>query len=143
MIIKKAVGGDLKEIAILMKKELSKPPFNERDSINSIIKSLTFYLKKDYIYLIIDKKVIGVVVFQIEQWWGGSVIIIQDLIIESNFKKQGLGRKLMKFVEHYAKKKKVKRIYFETSKKSPAVKFYQKIGYKINKDRVSMSKKLK
>ena len=142
-MIKKANGKDLKEIAILMKKELSRQPFNERDSINSIIKSLSFYLKKAYIYLIIDKKVIGVVVFQIEQWWEGSVIIIQDLIIESNFKKQGLGRKLMKFVEHYAKKKKVKRIYFETSKKSPAVKFYQKIGYKINKDRVSMSKKLK
>ena len=71
------------------------------------------------------------------------MIIIQDLIIESNFKKQGLERKLMKFVEKYAKRVKAKRIYFETNKKSKAVKFYQELYYKINKNRISMSKKIK
>ena len=143
MIIKKANKSNLKEITILMRKELSKQPFNERDSINSIMKSLSFYLKKAYVYFIADKKIIGVVVFQIEQWWEGKVIIIQDLIIKEESNKMGLERKLMKFVEKYAKRVKAKRIYFETNKKSKAVKFYQELYYKINKNRISMSKKIK
>ena len=143
MEIKKANKSNLKEITILMRKELSKQPFNERDSINSIMKSLSFYLKKAYVYFIADKKIIGVVVFQIEQWWEGKVIIIQDLIIKEESNKMGLERKLMKFVEKYAKRVKAKRIYFETNKKSKAVKFYQELYYKINKNRISMSKKIK
>ena len=144
MIIRKATKTDLKEIAVLMKRELSKPPFNEKDIIKSILKSLNFYLREAYIFVILEKKEIsGVVVFQIEQWWEGPVIIIQDLVIGNKFQKKGFGKSLMKFVENYSKKEGVRRIYFETNKKSSAVKFYKKIGYKVNKGRISMSKLVK
>ena len=104
MVIIKSTKKGLEEIANLMKKELSKSPFNERASIKSILKSLSFYLKNTKIYILNDKEIKGVIIFQIEQWWEGPVIIIQDLVINSRFQNQGLGKKLMKFVKNYAKK---------------------------------------
>ena len=143
MKIRKATKKDLKEIAELMKKELSKSPFNERDSIKNILKSLDFYYKNAEIYLIEEKRIVGVLVFQIELWWEGSVIIIQDLTVNKEFQKKGIGKLLMNFVERYACNNNVKRIYFGTNRKSPSIKFYKKLGYKTNKDRISMSKKIK
>ena len=143
MKIRRAKKKDLNEIGKLMKKEFSKPPFNEKDSIKSILKSLNFYYKKAEIYLAEkNKKIIGVLVFQIEQWWEGKAFIIQDLAVEKEFQNQDVGKSLMEFMEKYAINKKIKRIYFEINKKSSAIKFYKKLGYKVNKNRISMSKKL-
>ena len=144
MEIRKATKKDLKEVGKLMRGEFSKPPFNEKDSIQSVLKSLNFYNKVGQIYLAEeDKKIIGTIVFQIEQWWEGKVIIIQDLAIKKGFQKQDIGKSLMRFVEKNANDKKIKRIYFETNRKSSAINFYKKLGYKVNKDRISLSKKLK
>lgn len=144
MKIEKATEKDLNEIGKLMLKEFSKPPFNEKDSLRNVLKSLNFYFQNAEIYISeIDGEIVGVIVFQIEQWWEGPVVIIQDLAIKEKFQKKNVGKELMNFVETYAKKKKAKRIYFETHKKSSAIKFYKKLGYKINKDRISMSKKIK
>ena len=74
MKIRKAKKSELKEIALLMKKELGKPPYNEKESINNVIKSLAFYFKIGEIYVyLIEKEIAGVVVFKIEQYWEGKV----------------------------------------------------------------------
>lgn len=144
MKIEKATKKNIGEIGKLMKEELSKPPFNENDSLKSVLKSLIFYYKNGEIYFTKeDNEIIGLLVFQIEQWWEGPVIILQDLVVKRKSQKHNVGKDLMKFIEGYAINKKVKRIYFETNKKSPAVNFYKRLGYKINKDRLSMSKKIR
>ena len=144
MKIRKAKKKDLKEIGKLMLEEFSKYPFNEKASLKSVIKSLEFYFKDSEIYVSKNQKeIVGVLVFQIEQWWEGKIIIIQDLAVSEKFQKQNIGKELMVFLENYAKKKEVKRIYFETNKKSPTIKFYEKLGYKINKNKISMSKGVK
>ena len=144
MKIRKAIKKDLKEIGKLMKKEFSKPPFNERDSINNVLKSLNFYFKICKIYAAkVEKEIVGVIIFKTEQYWEGSVIIIEDLAIKEKFKKQNIGKELMKFVEKYAKKKKIKSILFATHKKSKAVKFYEKMNYKKEKNTIIMRKNFK
>ncbi len=144
MKIRKAVKKDLKEIGMLMKREFQKPPFNERDSINAVLKSLNFYFKTGHIYVAEkDRRIVGVVVFKTEQYWEGPVVIIEDLAVDDKFKKQGVGKGLMDYVEDYAKKKKCKSISFSTHKKSDAVKFYKKKGYKPEKHTIIMRKGLK
>ncbi|MFH1503649.1 MAG: GNAT family N-acetyltransferase [Candidatus Diapherotrites archaeon] len=144
MKIRKATKKDLNKIGKLMLKEFSKQPFNEKDSLKDVLKSLSFYFQNAEIYISeIEKEIVGIIIFQIEQWWEGPIIIIQDLAVKKEFYKQNIGKELMDFIEKYAKNKKAKRIYFETNKKSSAIKFYKKIGYKINKERISMSKKIK
>ena len=144
MKIQKATKKDLKETGELMIKEFSKSPFNEKAKLKDVLKSLEFYFKIGEIYIVTDKKEIaGVLVFKIEQYWEGNVLIIEDLAVSDKFKKQGVGKSLMNFAEDYAKERGIKRILFSTNQKSPSVDFYKKIGYKISKDRIEMSKKIK
>jgi len=143
MIIK-AKKADLKEIARLMKTELAKPPFNERDKLESIIKSLKFYFKLGKIYIAKEKnEIIGVIVFKKEQFWEGGVIIIEDLVIKNEFRGKGIGKNLLDYVKDSAKKEKIKSILFTTNRKSGAIEFYKKLGYKIEKDKIYMRMDLK
>jgi ribosomal protein S18 acetylase RimI-like enzyme len=140
MKIKKAKKRDLKEIGKLMLKEFSKPPFNEREKLSSVLKSLEFYYKNAEIYIITKNKILGVIVFQVEQWWEGKVAIIQDLAVKKEFQKKNIGKELTNFLENYSRKKNIKKITFKTNSKSSAIKFYKKLGYKINKKIISMEK---
>jgi len=144
MKIRKATKKDLKEIGKLMLEEFSKPPFSEKSSIKSVLKSLNFFFKIGAIYLAeIKKEIAGAIVFKKEIFWEGEVYLIEDLAVKENFKGKGVGKKLMDFIESKAKKNKIKSIYFLTSKKSKAVEFYKNLGYKIGKNTISMGKKLK
>ena len=144
MKLRKATKKDIREIAKLMLEEFSKFPFKEKTTINSIIKSLTFYLKIGKAFVAIeDKKIVGIMIFKVEQWWEGPVILIEDLAVKEDFKKQGIGKNLTDKVEDYAKKIKAKSVNFITHKKSTAIKFYTKQGYKFEKNTLFMKKKIK
>ena len=144
MKIKKATEKDLKEIGKLMLSEFSKPPFNEKASITEVLKSLRFYFKIGNIFVAInDNQIIGIMVVKFEQYWEGEVAIVEDLVVNSKFQSKGIGKKLMENLENGCKRKSVKRILFDTHKDSSALKFYNKIGYKINKNRIQMYKNLK
>ncbi len=144
MKIRKAIKADIREIAKIMLEEFSKPPFNEKVSFKAVLKSLNFYFKIGNVYVAtIDNKITGVAVFKIEQYWEGPVIIVEDLAVKAEFKKQGIGKALMHELEVYAKKNQIRAIYFSTNKKSSAIKFYQKLGYKSRKDVMSFWKKIK
>lgn len=143
MKIQKATKEDLKEIVKLMMRVFSKPPCKEKFVLKDASKSLKFYFKLGHIYIVVDdKKIIGVVVFKIEQYWEGKVVIIEDLAVDENFQKKGAGGKLIKFVEDYAKRDKIKGVLFSTNKKSPSLNFYKKLRYKQYKNTIFMGKKL-
>lgn len=141
MKIKKANKKDLKKIAEIMRTEFAKHPFRHKSSLSSVLKSLNFYMKVGKIYVVwMEQKILGVVVFKEEQFWEGSVILIEDLAVDEKFEKQNIEEGLLEFVESYAKKRKAKFIGFVTNRKSNAINFYQKQGYKIKKDRIVMEK---
>ena len=144
MKIRKAKKEDLQEVGKLMLEEFSKPPFNEKVLFNNVLKSLSFYFNIGIIYILLEKnKIIGVVVFKIEQYWEGKVIIIEDLAVKEKYKRKGIGRLLINKVENYAKNNKIKYINFLTNKKSKSIKFYKKLGYKLLKNTVAFKKKIK
>jgi aminoglycoside 6'-N-acetyltransferase I len=144
MKVRKAARKDIKQIAELMLEEFRKPPFNERDSLKAVLKSLKFYFKIGKIYVATDGNgVIGVMVFKTEQYWEGPVIIIEDLAVKERFKRQGVGKLLLTEVESYARKNKLNKILFVTHRKSQGIKFYKKFGYHPKKDVVSFEKKIR
>ncbi|MDO8537394.1 MAG: GNAT family N-acetyltransferase [archaeon] len=141
---RKATKKDIKKIALLMQKEFNKPPFNEKASIKAVMKSLNFFLKTGQIFTAVkQKQIIGVVVFKIEQWWQGQVIIIEDLAVKQELQKQKVGKMLLNKVEEFAGTNKIKLICFKTNKKSNSIKFYKKEGYKIRQNIIEMEKKIK
>jgi ribosomal protein S18 acetylase RimI-like enzyme len=96
-----------------------------------------------FLFAIINRKIVGLVIFKVEQWWEGPIILIEDLAVKEDFKKQGIGKNLMDKVEAYAKKNKAKTVSFSTHKKSSAVKFYKKYGYKVEKNNLFLRKEIK
>ena len=74
MRIRKAAKKDIKEIAKLMIEEFSKPPFKEKTTINSVIKSLNFYFKIGKAFVAVEDKK------SLELWFsklsnGGKVLL--------------------------------------------------------------------
>lgn len=54
------------------------------------------------------------------------------LAVKKKYQEQGIGTKLVKFIENYAKKKKFRKIFIYTGKPMKKTrKFYEKIGYEF------------
>ena len=89
MKIRKTTKKDFKEIANLMNKEFSKPPFNEKSNLKDILKSIRFFHKIGTTKIAIeDKEIVGVIVFKQEQYWEGPSILIEDLAVRKDFQKK-------------------------------------------------------
>ncbi len=59
-----------------------------------------------------------------------SIIEVQHLAVNPEFQKKGLGKKLMKFVENYAKKIKIRELTLSTRiKNQNAINFYENRGF--------------
>ncbi|HIH55512.1 GNAT family N-acetyltransferase [Candidatus Woesearchaeota archaeon] len=144
MIIRRLKKSEIKPVAALMLTEFKKPPYNEQSDIKSVVKSLKFYCTIGKIYVAIcEKRAVGALIFKIERYWEGDVIIIEDLVVKEEYKKRGIGKNLMKKVEAYAKRHKLKKILLKTNKKSSALNFYCKMNYKIMKELIGFEKKIK
>jgi hypothetical protein len=133
---------ELRDVGKLMIGEFSKSPFNENVGLDDVFESLMFYCKNAEIYVADDDEILGIVVFQVEQWWEGKVAIVQDLVAVKSLEDGSVDKDLMEFLEGYCNKNGIVKIYFETNKKSSSVGLYKKMGYKINKDRIAMEKKI-
>ena len=143
MKIRKARKKDFKEIFELIKVEYFKH-YKEKWTEKNAFKTLRFYNKVGKIFIIeIEKKVIGFVIIRDEYYNGNKTLLIKELVIQGKIQNKGIGRKLMKFIEDYCRKNKIKSIWLITGKKVDAFKFYKKIGYKYEPDTAYFSKKLK
>lgn len=138
MKIRNIKKSELRKLGEIMLKEFSAAPFNEVANIEDVVKSLNFYHKNANIFIMDDVEIVGAIIFQIEQWWEGKVIVIQDLFSI----KENAEESFILFLEKYARERGIKKIAFTTNKKSPGIKLYGKLGYNLNKDRINMEKKL-
>lgn len=142
MKIRKATKKDSNKIAELINKEYSKPPYKEPWKKADAIKTFEYFSKIGSIYVLINKEIVGFIIFRIEDYNGSKGIMIEDLVIGSNFQGKGYGRKLVEYVEDLGRKQKIKGVWLLASKEAPAYPFYKKIGYKINEKMVVFGKVL-
>ncbi len=144
MKIQKAKKKQLREIAELMLKEFAKPPYSQKESIEEVIKSLKFYFKLGEIYIYVkNKEILGVILIKKELYWEGPTILIEEFVVKKNSQNYGIGTKLIKFVEDKYIKKGYTQFKLMTNRKTSAFDFYKKRKYKLDKDMVSMTKKIK
>lgn len=92
-------------------------------------------IKANYVHeLVIEdkKKLVGHTTLRIipEFWLKGKMGMIDDVIIDDNYRGKKLAKKMMKELEKVAKKKKVKTLVLYTESYRPkAVKLYEKLNY--------------
>ena len=132
MKIRKAT---VKDAALIAKiNTLAEDPIDKRMSIKEA------WVKSHFRDAIKDKKLDvficdnkGVIALR-REFSGYNNCELYWLTIDKNYGGQGIGTKLVKFIEKYAKKLKFKALYLYTHQiHKPAIKFYGKLGFrKIN-----------
>ncbi len=143
MKIRKATKKDFKQISQIVEKEFNRI-FREKWTDSTSLNFVKYFDKIATIYVAEeDKKVVGFVIGRIEAIGEGFAMVIEGLGVDSKYQKRGIGKKLIKKIEDYAKSKDVYLIYLTTRKKIPAVKFYEKLKFKKSKDVVILGKRLK
>ena len=70
--------------------------------------------ERDNLFLVIeiDKIIVGFIICEINK--EGKRIYIDSLAVDKNYRNKGIAGKLIKFVEKYSRKEKLKTIYFNT-----------------------------
>lgn len=83
------------------------------------------------------KKIVGVATLYVLQKIGKRTGYVEDVVVDSGYRGQGLGEKLMRKVISTAKSKKVKTLYLTSrSLHVAAHHLYRKVGFKVKETNV-------
>lgn len=143
-MIRKVMEKDLKRIDVIFRKEYGKAPYNEKWPKTISLAKINKYFKNNSMFVFEEKKeIIGFIIGHIELWDRGKVGYIDEVVILREFQGKGYGKALMDHLRKHFRKQKVKNIDLITNPKSNAFKIYKKMGFKVMKDFIYMTKKLK
>ncbi|MBR9691312.1 GNAT family N-acetyltransferase [Candidatus Woesearchaeota archaeon] len=143
MEIRRAAKKDIKRISEIIKTEYGKPPYNDKWTDRTALKTVKEYFRHKSIFVAeIEKEIAGFIIGYVYSYESGPMGYVNEFIVSSEFQKRGVGKKLMKHIENYFKKKKVKKIALHASIKSKAYEIYKNWGYKKSHF-IMMEKKIK
>ncbi len=142
--IRKAKKEDIKKIAEIFRLGYNAPPHNKKWTSKAALNTIRFYFKGNVIYVAeINKKIVGFIIFCTHVQDDGLRGHIEEIVVLKKHQGRGVGQELLIKAEEYFKKIKAKKISLMSVKTSKAFQIYKKKGYEVQKDFVSMIKKLK
>lgn len=109
--------------------------FDEKGQEAGLRQILEDQSKGCILILVVDQQVLGMVnlLFTVSTALGDKVIILEDLIIDSRYRKQGLGSKLLNEATTYARRAGFKRMTLLTDGiNKEAQQFYEKHGFQLS-----------
>jgi GNAT superfamily N-acetyltransferase len=128
----KAVLGLINELAIYE---------NEPDAVINTEENLIkdgFGEEKVYDCVVaeLDQQIIGFfITYTSYSTWNGKCLYLEDLYVQEQYRRDGVGKLLFDALITEAKKRKVKRLDWQVLEwNEPAIKFYEKIGAIIDKE---------
>ncbi len=132
MKIRKPTMKDAKRILQLLNSDAN---ITTSDELHYNIEHVKEYIlgKSFYTFVYIeDKKIVGVVmanVFKI-----GKYAELYNIIVDSNYRKKGIAKKLSDYIINYLEKKKIKLIFLYTEENNnPAQNLFQKLKFRKGK----------
>jgi ribosomal protein S18 acetylase RimI-like enzyme len=97
-------------------------------------KDIESYLKKDAIYTIKTKNsLIGFLIFVLDK----DRVYIRNIQVKKKFQGKGVGTKVLSYIEKEARKEDYRNLELSVFKDNPAVRLYERNGYKIVKDKMN------
>lgn len=143
MKIRKASKKDIDSIKKIFSEGYKISPYNEKWPSKMLNKRINDYMKCSEVFVLeIDKKIRGFIILDFYAWHTGLKGYIAEIVMATNFRGKGYGKKLMDFAENYSKKKGAKEVCLLASPKSGAFKMYKKRNYK-DEGFITMYKELK
>lgn len=141
--IRKAKRKESKELADILRIESAKKPYCQEWSEKTSLNEIKYWLKNGEIYVAeIDGKLAGFLCFE-KKIDNPKKIWIGEFWLKSQYQRQGIGKKILSFLEEKCRKKGFTNIQFFSHEKSGALKFYKKLNYKIEATYFQMDKRLK
>ena len=102
------------------------------DALRAIYKNALESDKQQLIVGLFENKIVGFCSLTIKNnlWQAGNLGHIDELIVDRNFRRQGIGRELMTEITKIAKENNCKRIELDSGfHRKEAHRFYEKAGY--------------
>lgn len=134
ILIREMNNNDLDEVSTVFCETFSSPPWSEPWTVDlsfkRIIQMFMFPGQKSYI-AIQNGIIVAFVIGTIMNWHDSGYYEIKELCVKNEYKRNGLGTKLIKYVEEELKLIGVSNIMLFTTKNSEANQFYRKNGYSI------------
>jgi len=131
MKIRKAKESDVKQITKLRKDNLKKVDAEKYpEKVKGFLikrdtdeRNLRHIRERDYFCAVDNDKILGTISLDNDE--------ICDLFVKYNYIKKGIGLKLIKHIEAYAKKRGTNKLWLESAQHSRG--FYEKAGFKMKK----------
>ena len=136
---------DLPEVAKILQKEYSKPPYNDQWSIEAAMEKLKEYIRFDgKIFVIeVNKKIAEFAIGHLYIYYDGIHAYLDEIAIDERHQGKGFGKKLIAVFEDYCKINNAVQINLMASKKANAFNIYKKLNYKEDEDFLQLFKRLK
>jgi aminoglycoside 6'-N-acetyltransferase I len=144
--IKKFTLGDIDECVELYKDVFSSDPWKDdwisidqvRTYFNELIENPVFEGFVAYE----KSKLVGACFGHKRSWWTGNDFFIDELFVANEMQGNGIGTKLLDYVECNRATDDCNRLILLTNIDLPAKEFYLKKGFKTNNNRIIMDKKI-
>ncbi len=125
---------DIEACAMLFTQIFSSQPWNEQwNTVFAIERLSHFYYSKGFIGVLAEQEgVVGFALGNTEPFYFGSIFYLREICTQTNLQNQGVGNRVLEFLEKELLSEEVQRIYLTTERAIPAVNFYQKNGFNYN-----------
>ena len=89
-----------------------------------------------------EEKMVGISLGRILHWYAGTQYYIDEFCIKTSLQGAGLGTQFLDMIIDDIKARGIKQIYLQTDRTLPAYKFYQKNGFSLLENQVSLVRDL-
>lgn len=144
-VIKEFKEKYLKECSKIYPSIFNRNPWNENWTEETAYKRLSeIYNTPNFkgIVCMKNEKIIGGILGNLENWDEGLKYSLKEFFIDISIQGTGLGSRMIKFIEENLKNTNVKSIELYTLKGISTEEFYNKNGYKIDRNIIIMEKSI-
>ena len=134
MEIRKWRKSDIDALISIFIREYAKEPWNENWSIKRAKEFFKDHYSNSIGFVAVDDEILGFIILIKEINWSCDRMMVKDVVIDSQYHGEGIGKELMKYAEAYCTEQGIKEIWLLTSTDSAAYKFYKKVGYTHEKE---------
>ena len=138
MKIREMKEEDLEEIAKLFANEYAKPPYDVHVPFENTLASVKFFFKRGTGLVAEKDNIVGALIYDVQLYQKGKVASIKEFVVNENYQGQGIGKKLLQVYENMCDD--VFLFKLGTVQDAKAVRFYEKLGYKITEGSITMVK---
>lgn len=142
MKIVKATSKDIPEISRIFMEEFNKNPYNECWDKDTSKEKIKRYFKKSLVLVAEEKNLVGFLIGSTDNWGKTEWGYIDEICVDSKHQGKGTGKMLVDAFTKILEKKGIHKIWLMTNAKSNAYKFYDKIGFKLDKKYILMERKI-